>query len=151
MDCESIECTPDICCGAPRFKGTRITVFNLVNTLSRESSLDDYLDAFPNLSKCHVVEAVNYCRLRICEQDKPKHYCDGCTLRTKYDGTTFEEFKKTVTSSSNERSANLDPGNTVFLGSEEELYDEWKGIDGWRWAEDLYIHLCRENVMKKES
>jgi uncharacterized protein (DUF433 family) len=146
MERNLIVCTRDICGGAPRLDGLRITVSDVVDTLSREPDLDSYLSAFPQVTKEQVVQAVNYCRLRICEKDKPEHYCHGCTLRTAQDGISFEEFRKTISCSEDE-AVTLEPGSNVFLGSEEELYEKWKGIDGWKWADDLYIHLRRTGVM----
>lgn len=57
---EFIERNPDIMLGKPVIKGTRITVELLVRKLSSGHSVNDLLDAYPNLSEKQVLAALTY-------------------------------------------------------------------------------------------
>jgi uncharacterized protein (DUF433 family) len=49
---------PEILGGTPVFVGTRVPFRNLIDYLERGHSLDDFLDAFPSVSRQQVVAAL---------------------------------------------------------------------------------------------
>jgi uncharacterized protein (DUF433 family) len=49
---------PDILGGTPVFVGTRVPFRNLIDYLERGHSLDDFLDAFPSVSREQAVAAL---------------------------------------------------------------------------------------------
>ena len=49
---------PDILGGTPVFVGTRVPVRNLIDYLARSHSLDEFLDAFPTVSREQAVAAL---------------------------------------------------------------------------------------------
>lgn len=49
---------PDILGGTPVFQGTRVPLRNLIDYLERGHSLDEFLDAFPTVSREQVVAAL---------------------------------------------------------------------------------------------
>lgn len=49
---------PDILGGTPVFQGTRVPLRNLIDYLERGHSLDEFLDAFPSVSREQVVAAL---------------------------------------------------------------------------------------------
>lgn len=57
---ERIEIRPDIMLGKPVVKGTRIPVELLIRKLGEGASIDDLLDAYPNLTKEDVRAALIY-------------------------------------------------------------------------------------------
>lgn len=50
---------PEILGGVPVFVGTRVPFRNLIDYLARNHSLDDFLDAFPTVSREQVVSALD--------------------------------------------------------------------------------------------
>ena len=46
---------PDILGGTPVFIGTRVPLRNLIDYLERDHSLDEFLDAFPSVSREQAV------------------------------------------------------------------------------------------------
>ena len=50
---------PDILGGTPVFIGTRVPLGNLIDYLERGHSLDDFLDAFPSVSRGPALEAAH--------------------------------------------------------------------------------------------
>lgn len=49
---------PEILGGTPVFVGTRVPVRNLIDYLERNHSLDEFLDAFPTVSREQAVAAL---------------------------------------------------------------------------------------------
>lgn len=49
---------PDILGGIPVFVGTRVPFRNLIDYLERNHSLDEFLDAFPSVSREQAVAAL---------------------------------------------------------------------------------------------
>ncbi len=49
---------PDILGGTPVFLGTRVPFRNLIDYLARNHSLDEFLDAFPTVSRQQAVAAL---------------------------------------------------------------------------------------------
>ncbi|MEQ1896422.1 MAG: DUF433 domain-containing protein [Vicinamibacterales bacterium] len=49
---------PEILGGAPVFVGTRVPFRNLIDYLERNHSLDEFLDAFPSVSREQAVAAL---------------------------------------------------------------------------------------------
>lgn len=49
---------PEILGGTPVFVGTRVPLRNLIDYLERGHSLDDFLDAFPSVSRQQAVAAL---------------------------------------------------------------------------------------------
>ncbi len=53
-----IHSDPDILGGTPVFVGTRVPLRNLIDYLERGHNLDEFLDAFPSLSRDQAVAAL---------------------------------------------------------------------------------------------
>jgi uncharacterized protein (DUF433 family) len=53
-----IHSDPDILGGTPVFVGTRVPFRNLIDYLARNHSLDEFLDAFPTVSRQQAVAAL---------------------------------------------------------------------------------------------
>ena len=49
---------PDILGGTPVFQGTRVPFRNLIDYLERGHSLDEFLDAFPSVTREQVVASL---------------------------------------------------------------------------------------------
>jgi uncharacterized protein (DUF433 family) len=49
---------PDILGGTPVFQGTRVPLRNLIDYLERGHSLDEFIDAFPTVSREQAVAAL---------------------------------------------------------------------------------------------
>jgi uncharacterized protein (DUF433 family) len=57
---EKIESNPSIMLGKPVIKGTRITVELIVRKLGEGATVDDLLDAYPNLKRDDIQAALMY-------------------------------------------------------------------------------------------
>jgi hypothetical protein len=110
-----------------------MTVFNIVGRLALESS-EELLGDFPGeLSLDDLRAATEYCSRRVCEDDHPTNYCEGCSLRRRHEGGSFEEYVKNVETTDHHR-----PGaSIIFLGTEAELRAHWEGRDAWLIAERI--------------
>jgi uncharacterized protein (DUF433 family) len=53
-----VHCDPEILGGTPVFVGTRVPLRNLIDYLERGYSLDEFLDAFPSVSREQAVAAL---------------------------------------------------------------------------------------------
>ncbi len=53
-----IHSDPEILGGTPVFVGTRVPFRNLIDYLERNHSLDEFLDAFPSVSRDQAVAAL---------------------------------------------------------------------------------------------
>ena len=61
MDCrEYIEQRPDVMCGKPVIKGTRLTVELILERLSEGDSEADLLDSYPRLRPEHIRAALAF-------------------------------------------------------------------------------------------
>ncbi len=49
---------PEILGGTPVFRGTRVPLRNLIDYLERGHSLDEFLDAFPSVSREQAIAAL---------------------------------------------------------------------------------------------
>ena len=84
---------------------------------------------------------MEYCSSLQCKLDKPKLFCHNCSLRRQQVGpldvSNLEEIP-------------LDNGfivkgdTSIFLGSMNDLLEDWKGQDMWTIATDLLIDLRNE-------
>lgn len=57
-----IHSDPEILGGAPVFVGTRVPLRNLIDYLERGYSLDEFLDAFPSVSREQAIAALEAAR-----------------------------------------------------------------------------------------
>ena len=57
-----IEITPDICNGRPVVRGTRITVDTILSYLSAGDSIEEILEAHPNLERADILACIDYAR-----------------------------------------------------------------------------------------
>jgi uncharacterized protein (DUF433 family) len=55
MDINLVSCDPELMSGALCFSGTRVPVKNLFDYLEGSSSLEDFLEDFPSVSREHAV------------------------------------------------------------------------------------------------
>jgi uncharacterized protein (DUF433 family) len=55
---------PNILGGTPVFVGTRVPFRNLIDYLARNHSLDEFLDAFPTVSREQAVAALEAAKVR---------------------------------------------------------------------------------------
>ena len=53
---------PEILGGTPVFRGTRVPLRNLIDYLERGHSLDEFLDAFPTVTREQAVAALEAAR-----------------------------------------------------------------------------------------
>jgi uncharacterized protein (DUF433 family) len=57
---------PDILGGTPVFQGTRVPFRNLIDYLERDYSLEEFLDAFPSVSRDQVIAALEAAHEAVC-------------------------------------------------------------------------------------
>lgn len=57
---DEIESKPDVLCGKPCVKGTRLSVEHLVGLLAQGWALPDVLDAYPGLTREQVLACLKY-------------------------------------------------------------------------------------------
>jgi len=55
-----IEIRPDVMLGKPCLKGTRIPVYIVLEKLGAGETTEQILDAYPQLTKAHVMAALQY-------------------------------------------------------------------------------------------
>ena len=65
MDVSFISCDPEIMSGAPCFTGTRVLVQNLFDYLEGSSSLEEFLDDFPSVSREAAVAVLETAKARL--------------------------------------------------------------------------------------
>jgi uncharacterized protein (DUF433 family) len=65
MDATLVSRDPDIMSGALCFTGTRVPVQNLFDYLEGASSLDDFLDDFPSVSREVAIKVLEQARERL--------------------------------------------------------------------------------------
>ncbi|WP_442888496.1 DUF433 domain-containing protein [Congregicoccus parvus] len=59
---QSIEINPEVCNGRPVVRGTRITVQTILGYLSAGDTVDDVLEAYPQLGRSDVLACLEYAR-----------------------------------------------------------------------------------------
>ena len=57
---ERISVNPDICHGQPCIKGTRVMVWLILAYLANGDSIEDVLQAYPQLTREDVLESLTY-------------------------------------------------------------------------------------------
>ncbi len=57
---DRIEVNPEICSGKPVIRGTRIMVRNILGMVAGGYTVDRVVEAYPDLSRDDVVEALEY-------------------------------------------------------------------------------------------
>jgi len=62
---------PDILGGTPVFKGTRVPFRNLIDYLERDYSVEEFLDAFPSVTREQVVASLEALSQHLKCLDKP--------------------------------------------------------------------------------
>ena len=65
MESKLASSDPEIMSGALCFTGTRVPVKNLFDYLEAGSSLDDFLEDFPSVSREHAIEILEAARARL--------------------------------------------------------------------------------------
>ena len=65
MDTRYISYDPEIMSGAPCFKGTRVLVQNLFDYLEGSSSLEDFLEDFPSVSRAAAIAVLEAAKARL--------------------------------------------------------------------------------------
>ncbi len=131
-----------VCSGAPRLRGTRLTLFGLLLRL-RDESPDEILEEYSGLTSVDVLRALDYCAEKRCK-NYARNFCDGCTLRRLHEQKSFEEFVSEQGGVETEDEGwNLDTPGLKFAGSMEELREHWEGKDGWEIAERVRSELRR--------
>ncbi len=60
-----ITATPDILDSTPVFAGTRVPVKNLTDYLEGGSSIDEFMDDFPSVSRAQVIEFLEEARIQL--------------------------------------------------------------------------------------
>lgn len=65
MNSQYIISDPDVMSGAPCFRGTRVTVQSLFDYLEGSSSLEDFLDDFPSVSRETAVAVLEAAKVRL--------------------------------------------------------------------------------------
>ena len=65
METAHISRDPEIMSGAPCFKGTRVPVQNLFDYLEGVSSLEDFLEDFPSVSREAAVAVLEAAKARL--------------------------------------------------------------------------------------
>jgi uncharacterized protein (DUF433 family) len=65
MDAPYISRDPEVMSGAPRFTGTRVLVQNLFDYLEGTSSLEEFLEDFPSVSREAAVAVLEAAKARL--------------------------------------------------------------------------------------
>ena len=66
-----IEVDPAVCQGQPTIRGMRITVGVILRMLAGGASMDDVLNAYPELEEEDVRQALQYAAWKASEQSRP--------------------------------------------------------------------------------
>ncbi|HUE85785.1 MAG TPA: DUF433 domain-containing protein [Vicinamibacterales bacterium] len=66
-----IHSDPEILGGTPVFVGTRVPFRNLIDYLERNHSLDEFLDAFPSVSRAQAVAALEAAHEAVIARARP--------------------------------------------------------------------------------
>jgi len=65
---DRITINPDVCLGQPTIRGTRITVSVLLKMLAAGKSIEEILDAYPELEEEDVRQAIKYAAWVVSDQ-----------------------------------------------------------------------------------
>ena len=65
MDTSLVSRDPEVMSGAPCFTGTRVLVKNLFDYIEGASSLDDFLEDFPSISRDQAIAVLEAARERL--------------------------------------------------------------------------------------
>jgi uncharacterized protein (DUF433 family) len=65
MDSTYISCDPEVMSGALCFRGTRVPVQNLFDYLEGRSSLEEFLQDFPSVSRDAAVAVLEAAKIRL--------------------------------------------------------------------------------------
>jgi uncharacterized protein (DUF433 family) len=68
---DRIEVDPAVCQGQPTIRGMRITVGVVLRMLGGGASIDEVLDAYPELEEEDVRQAMHYAAWKASEQSRP--------------------------------------------------------------------------------
>jgi len=136
-DLPNIVCTDGTLGGSPRIDGRRLAVGDVVSFIKNYGTLQEVIDDY-ELTISEIRQALQYCSSLQCKQDKPTTFCHNCSLRREQKGpldiSNFEEMTLSDTTFTKS-------DNSIFLGSINELLEDWQGQDWWTIAADLLIDL----------
>ena len=62
-----VHCDPEIMGGTPVFVGTRVPLQNLIDYLEGGESVQDFLDAFPTVTREQVIAVIEAGKLKMLE------------------------------------------------------------------------------------
>jgi len=62
-----VHCDPEIMGGTPVFVGTRVPLQNLIDYLEGGESVEDFLDAFPTVTREQVIAVIEAGKLKMLE------------------------------------------------------------------------------------
>jgi uncharacterized protein (DUF433 family) len=131
----NIVCTEGTLAGSPRIDGRRLAVSDVVGFLRNYGSLQEVISDY-ELTISDIRQALHYCSMLQCKEDKPAVFCHNCSLRREQEGpldiSNLEEVAL-------DDLTFVKSDNLVFLGSKDELLDEWQGQNWWKIAMDLLI------------
>ncbi len=65
MDASLVSRDPEVISGAPCFRGTRVPVKNLFDYLEGSSTLEEFLEDFPSVSRATAVSVLEAARERL--------------------------------------------------------------------------------------
>jgi len=140
LNFSEIVCTEDTLQGSPRLRGRRLAVGDVVSSLKGYGTLADVMKDY-ELSISQIRQVLQYCSNLQCKSDKPKVFCHNCSLRRQQEGSldisNLEEVK-------GDDGTFVKGDNSIFLGSMDELLQDWSGQDWWTIAKDLLIDLRNE-------
>jgi len=67
MDTSLVSCDPEVMSGALCFKGTRVPVRNLFDYLEGASTLGNFLEDFPSISRDTAISVLEAARARLAD------------------------------------------------------------------------------------
>ena len=135
-----IVCTEDTLSGSPRIIGRRLAVGDVISLLKGYGTLEEVINDF-ELPILQIRQALQYCSKLQCKTDKPAVLCHNCSLRRQQEGSLdisgIDEIR-------GDKVTYVKGDNSIFLGSMEELLQDWNGENWWEAATDLLIDLRNE-------
>ena len=70
VDHDVISCDEDVLGGTPVFAGTRVPITTLFDYLVGGSSLDEFFEDFPTVTRAHVTAVLEYARACVSNQQQ---------------------------------------------------------------------------------